>query len=219
MIGQVLNSTSNFDGKIGVWAFVKEVAAKNNSKNRLKGILEKKSIIVNRDVMRQYLCEKVIPAIEARWPEEGGIIYIQQDNAKTHVLPSDQGFKDAVEESGLDIRLTQQPPNSPDMNALDLSFFPSIQSLTLESAPNTIQELIESVEEAYDRYDVNKLARVFITLQSVLIEVMKDEGGMRYKIPHLNKDRMERERMLHINLRCDGELYRKTLDIIAAHGG
>ena len=105
------------------------------------------------------------------------------------------------------------------MNALDLSFFPSIQSLTLESAPNTIQELIESVQEAYDQYDLNKLAKVFITLQSVSNEVMKDEGGMRYKIPHLNNDRMERERMLHINLRCDGELYQKTLEIIAANGG
>jgi hypothetical protein len=26
-----------FDGKIGIWAFVEETAAKNNSKNRLKG--------------------------------------------------------------------------------------------------------------------------------------------------------------------------------------
>ena len=111
----------------------------------------------------------------------------------------------------------QQPANSPDMNVLDLCFFSSIQSLTLESAPNNIKELIESVEEAYDRYEVHKLARVFITSQSVLIEVMRVEGGTGYKIPHMNKDRMEREGMLHINLRFDRELYWKTLDIIEGH--
>jgi hypothetical protein len=32
-----------FDGKIGIWAFVKETAAKNDSKNRLKGTMELKT--------------------------------------------------------------------------------------------------------------------------------------------------------------------------------
>jgi len=207
-----------FHGKIGVWAFVKETAAARNSKNRDRGTMEIKSVIVNRDVMREYLCEKVIPAIEVQWPEDDeGIIYIQQDNARTHVLPSDPAFLAAVADTGLDIRLMQQPANSPDMNVLDLGFFSSIQSLTLESAPNTLKELIESVEEAFDNYDVDKLAKVFITLQSILVEVMKDEGGMGYKIPHLNKDRMQREGRLPRALRVDGELYQKTLEIIAGH--
>lgn len=206
-----------FDGKIGVWAFIKETPAKKDSKNRLKGTKELKSVTVTRNVMREYLCEKVIPAIEAQWPEDNRTIYIQQDNARTHVPPDDSDFLAAVAESELDIRLMQQPANSPDMNVLDLCFFSSIQSLTLESAPNNIKELIESVEEAYDRYEVHKLARVFITLQSVLIEVMRVEGGTGYKIPHMNKDRMEREGMLHINLRFDAELYWKTLDIIEGH--
>lgn len=46
---------------------------------------------------------------------------------------------------------------------------------------------------------------------------MRVEGGMGYKIPHMNKDRLEREGMLHINLRFDAELYWKTLDIIVGH--
>lgn len=45
------------------------------------------------------------------------------------------------------------------MNILDLCFFSSIQSLALESAPNTLKESIESVEQAYDPYDMQKLAR------------------------------------------------------------
>lgn len=153
-----------FDGNIGVWPFIKETPAKKDSKNRLKGTKELKLVTVTRNVMREYLCEKVIPAIEAQWPEDNRTIYIQQDNVRTHVPPDDSDFLAAVAESELDIRLIQQPANSPDMNAPDLCFFSSIQSLTRESAPNTIKELIESVEEAYDRYEVHKLARVFITL-------------------------------------------------------
>jgi hypothetical protein len=70
-----------FDGKIGIWAFVEETAAKNNSKNRLKGTMELKTIIVTRNVMREFLCEKVIPAIAYLWPDNDGTIFIQQDNA------------------------------------------------------------------------------------------------------------------------------------------
>jgi hypothetical protein len=53
----------DFDGKIGVWAFVEETVAKKNSKNRTKGTIELKSVVVTRNVIREYLCEKVIPAI------------------------------------------------------------------------------------------------------------------------------------------------------------
>jgi hypothetical protein len=59
------------------------------------------------------------------------------------------------------------------LNALDLGFFSSIQSLTVQYAPTTLKELIESVEQAFDGYDVDTLVRVFITLQTVMIEVMR----------------------------------------------
>jgi hypothetical protein len=120
-------------------------SSKNNSKNRLKGTIELKSLVVTRDVMREYLLEKVIPAIHARWPDDDEIIFIQQDNARTHVKGDDLAFQSAIKESGLEIQLVQQPPNSPDTNALDLGFFSSIQSLTLLDAPNTLEELIQSV--------------------------------------------------------------------------
>lgn len=81
-----------FDGKIGTCSFVKEKATLKNSKNRDKGTLELKSVKFTHDVMREFLCEKVIPAIQERWPDEdvGRTIYIQQDNAKPHLLPNDE---------------------------------------------------------------------------------------------------------------------------------
>jgi hypothetical protein len=90
-----------------------------------------------------------------------------------------------MKETGWDIRLMQQPANSPDLNALDLGFFSSIQSIIVCYVPNTLQELIESVEKAYDEYPMDILVKVFITLQSVMVEVMKDEGGNVYKITHM----------------------------------
>ncbi|CAM0952969.1 unnamed protein product [Alopecurus aequalis] len=184
-----------FDGKVGIWAFVTEDAAKYDSKYRIKGSMELKNVNVTRDVMREYLCEKVIPAIVEVWPEDGyaETIWIQQDNARTHVQPDDPAFLAAVKASGLDIRLTFQPPNSPDLNVLDLCFFSSIQSLAFESAPKNLKELIETVEQAYDAYDVKTLAKVYITLQSVLLEIMKDQGGNTYKPPHMGKDKLIRE--------------------------
>ena len=89
--------------------------------------------------------------------------------------------------------MIQQPANSPDLNALDLGFFKSIQSLTLCYAPNTLQELIESVEQAYDGYDVDILVKVFITLQCVMVQVMKDEGGNKYDTKHMGKDKLKKK--------------------------
>jgi hypothetical protein len=87
----------------------------------------------------------------------------------------------------------QELANSPDLNALDLGFVSSIQSITIRYAPNTLRELIESVEKAYDKYLVDILVKVFVTLQSVMTEVMKDEGGNVYKITHMGKDKLKKK--------------------------
>jgi hypothetical protein len=70
----------------------------NKSKNREKGTLEVKPVKVTQDVMMNYLCDLVIPAIQDKYPDEdtGRTIFIQQDNAKPHVLPEDDGFRHAV---------------------------------------------------------------------------------------------------------------------------
>ena len=77
------------------------------------------------------MVNKLLPAIKALWPasERGHIIYIQQDNAKTHISVNDSVFCAAAQADGWDIRLTCQPPNSPDLNILDLGFFAALQAL------------------------------------------------------------------------------------------
>jgi hypothetical protein len=85
---------------------------KKKSGNRPRGTLITKTIKVNWDTMR---------SIKAKWPRELAhkTIWIQQDNAPSDVPANDPQFLAAVRE-GLDIRILNEPTNSPDMNCLDL---------------------------------------------------------------------------------------------------
>ena len=80
---------------------------------------------VRKEHCREFLINKVIPAIKAKWPaeEKGMPIFIQQDNAKTQIDVNDPAFLEAAQSDGWDIRMTCQPPNSPDLNVLDFGFF------------------------------------------------------------------------------------------------
>ncbi|XP_045084519.1 uncharacterized protein [Aegilops tauschii subsp. strangulata] len=202
-----------FSGKIGIWPFVKEVSAQRRSDNRPRGTIETKSIKVDRKVMREFLIEKVLSAIQAVWPESdaGQTIYIQHDNGKPHILPNDPEFLAAVAKTRLDIRTIQQPANSPDLNVLDLGVFNSLQSLTDCLSPKTLQDLINGVLEEFEGYEVYKLNRIFLTLQTCMIEILNHAGGNGYKIPHVNKERLEGLGQLPPRLPCPQEVYANAL--------
>lgn len=95
-----------FSVKIGIFPFVTKEPAKSN-RNRPARTLETKSMTsVKRENMKAFLTQKVLPAIREKWSDENiQIIYIQQDNAKTHVDPTDKEFCEAAQEGGFDIRL------------------------------------------------------------------------------------------------------------------
>ena len=50
---------------------------------------------------------------------------------------------------GFYIQLVQQPPNSPDMNVLDLGFFRSIQALQYQKAAYNVTQLVRVVNNAF----------------------------------------------------------------------
>jgi hypothetical protein len=119
------------------------------------------------------------------------------------VLVDDEHFVVAAARTGLDIRLMNQPPNSPDMNCLDLGFFASLQSLTYDTECRNMDDLIANVLKKFDEYDSTLIRRVILTLQSCLIKIMKARGGNRYKIPHMNKARLEALGTLPRRISCD----------------
>lgn len=97
-----------FDGKIGIFPFVTLEPAKRNSKNIDAGTLVlKASTSVKRKDIKAFLIEKVLPNIQEKWPKEDRrkTIFIQQDNAKTHVECGDQDFQKAASKNDFDIHL------------------------------------------------------------------------------------------------------------------
>ncbi|CAM9963095.1 unnamed protein product, partial [Ascophyllum nodosum] len=112
---------------------------------------------------------------------------VQQDNAPSHNIVDDPDIVAAGTADGWNIRLINQPPNSPDTNILDLGFFNSIQSLQDRTTLNTVDELIEEVGRVFAAQDVAVLGRVWTTYQAVLEQIMLAKGDNTFKLPHLHK--------------------------------
>jgi hypothetical protein len=101
------------------------------------------------------------------------------------------------------------------MNCLDLGFFASLQSLTDRMTSRNLDELIQNVCMEYENYNPIILNRVFLTLQGCMMKVMKDNGGNRYKILHMSKERLEALDMLPRVLSCDSQLVERALELLS----
>jgi transcriptional regulator with XRE-family HTH domain len=142
-----------FDGKIGCFPLVTIEHAIRDSPYRLRGEEIIKPIqSITRDVIRDFMINKVLPAIRAKWPREDvhKPIFIQQDNAPTHLKVDDPQFCECAKQHGFDIRLIMQPANSPDFNILDLGFFRAIQSIQYKKNAKTLKDLIPVVHQVKD---------------------------------------------------------------------
>nr|CCA27849.1 OSIGBa0101C23.14 putative [Albugo laibachii Nc14] len=152
-----------------------------------------------------------------KWPtrDRHNIIYIQQDNAKTHVLPDDEAIVAAGQSDVWDIRLRCQPPSSPDCNVLDLGYFRAIQSLHYEQNIYETDGIIAAVTAAFATMSVKKLNHVFLLLQSVLECIMGEFGDNAYKLPHTAKERMERQGKLPLSITCGSTVYHSAVALLA----
>ena len=102
------------------------------------------------------------------------------------------------------------------MNVLDLGYFRGIQSLQHQEAPKTIDELILAVEKSFDQLSTESLNNVFLTLQSCMVEVMKNLGENNYKVPHIGKHRLMKDGSLPLQIECEKELVNQVRSHIQA---
>jgi hypothetical protein len=65
-------------------------------------------------------------------------------------------------------------------------------------------------------YSPHKANKIFVTLQTVLREAMKIKGGNNYKIPHMQKERLEREQRLPLQISCEPSLLAEAIDSLDA---
>ena len=204
-----------FDGKIGIWPFAKLKPAVNSSRNRPAGTLEWKEETINKQTYTDMIKNKLLPAIQDKFPHnENTTVRIQHDNATPHrAMDAEDVEEYAMEEHGIRVEFEFQPAQSPDMNVLDLGFFNSLQSHQQERLASNVQEIINNVTAVYNAYPPEKLNDVFLTLQTVLEEVILKDGSNRFKIPHLGKEKLSNAGMLpHVV-----ELRQATRDKVQEH--
>ena len=160
---------------------------------------------------RTFLIEKVLPAINQKWPlhERQNPIKIQQDNAKPQIAPTNESYLNAAQALNLNVQLTCQPPNSPDLNVLDLGFFHSIQSLQHTASPTTIEELVAAVVNSYNALNHTTLNDIFLTLQTVMEACILHDGNNNFKTPHVYKRRLENGGQLPVSIPLSQELEEK----------
>jgi len=118
-------------------------------------------------------------------------IFFQQNNAKLHIDIHDPAFVKATQYDNFNIHMTNQPPNSLDMNVVDLDFFHAIQSMQHQEAVVTINEVIEIVQHAFKIMSHELTNKVFLSLQACMIECLRVDGNNGYELPHINKNHLE----------------------------
>jgi len=122
-------------------------------------------------------------------------IVIQQDGAPAHMHPRDHEWMQTLTDMGLEekTKLVTQPANSPDLNINDLGFFNALQSMHCCTTPRNEVELIEMVEQTCRDCPLNKINRIWVTLQTVFNNTLGDVGGNQFKMTHMGKEKLEKE--------------------------
>ncbi|KAG3008451.1 hypothetical protein PC121_g3250 [Phytophthora cactorum] len=154
------------DGKLGIWPFIVQEPAVRSSSRRPAGTMITKEGRVNKGTYRKMIIQHLLPAVRERWPSvcSGELLRVQQDNALAHISPMDTQFVTAAAELGLSIELFCQPPNSPDLNCLDLGLFSAIQARQRLRTPRSIEELVEAVKAAYWELPPSTINAAFLSL-------------------------------------------------------
>jgi hypothetical protein len=110
-----------------------------------------------------------------------------------------------------------QPPQSPDLNVNDLGFFRSLKCRVeiLKNGANTLSDLYQSVEEAWNRYDGATLDRIWAHQFQCYREIIQDVGDNMYLAPHAGL----RKRVNPIDLSIDMGVYDEAKNFLDEYDG
>ena len=137
----------------------------------------------------------LILSITAEWPpgdRASFCIHIQQDGAKAHMYNDDAYFLAELKAKGLNVKLMTQPANSPDTNLFDLGVFHVVQSANDEVVGEE-GEMIQHIQQIFAHYLRQQMNQTWLTFMSCLNMIIKHLGDNDYKIPHMNKAKIEQE--------------------------
>ncbi len=139
--------------------------------------------------------------IREKWPrwffatphDKSSKITVQQENARPHTLLDDSKILAAGCTGRFNIRMAQQPANSPDLNVLDLGLFNAIDKLQHKKPHCNVEELIVEVKHAYEDLSPAVINRAFVLLQGVMEQIVIHNGDNNFPIPHMGKCKTEKE--------------------------
>ena len=135
-----------FNGKVGCYPLMEDIQDKRNRKNRNKSQTYLSSIIsVTKEVVKKVIIQKLIPSIVEVFPRDTITIIIQLDGSSAHNVDDDMDLFWEITERNLSTKLEKQPPQSPDLNVLNLGYFTSIQGLQHKKYFKDVKELVKTV--------------------------------------------------------------------------
>ena len=185
-----------FDGKIGIWPFTVERAAKRSCQRTgtvagVTMILE--DVTVDAEEYRKKITMRggVFDCMREKmpWfkagsgkPEAGCVLYMQQDGARPHTTDANlQHFAREGAKYGFNIIVITQSAQSPDFNYNDLSFFNSLNSDVRIQSMSNRKEIIEAVEKCFAEYGAERMAACTRSLTSSYRGCLETGGSNTYK--------------------------------------
>ena len=119
-------------------------------------------------------------------------------------------FLEVASSDEFNINLSDQQPNSSNMNVLDLGLFRAIQSFQYQEAPSTVRWFSQCNRKSFSWFAITKPKSWFLNF-ATMHEVIKDFGGNNYKLPHMGKEKLEKSGTLSLQLGCDRDTVEKAI--------
>ena len=179
-----------FDGKIGLWVIGEEVVAQRSSKFYDKGDVHVVNINMNTKKFVEMCKINLIPSIleKVTWKYE--LVRVQLDNAGGH------GVKTSIDElntyckgKNYKIEFFTQSARSPDVNALDLGIWNSMQrqvdwvKYDTKAEGSMADRIMDNVGTMWQSYDSQKLTNIFELLPRIMKCIIDEKGGNGYQLP------------------------------------
>lgn len=206
---------AHFDGKIGIWPFLREQVEPVESDcdvGRQQVTPQTVPVeTVTKDDVQRMITSTIMPAIREKMPAhmKGYAIFIQQDNAKVRSSVNDAAFAEEGQKDGWNIQMQSLPPYSPDFTVMDYALFKPIQA-SLKELPPVVQgvpgsglhSLLLSVQRGFSSLTSDEINDAFLTLQKILECTMRVQGSNTYELGPTGKAQLEHEGSLPISILC-----------------
>lgn len=172
-----LDKGQMFDGKIGMFPFLDPNRPKPN--NMLPQ--------VDEAAVKKMLLDQVLPAISKRWPRSwpnktSDVVTLYINPIKPHPPANDRELLVGFYKSGIPIQWGAKPPESPDLNLLNLGMFQEFQSLISRKSKGGI---LYASRLVFRLIEASKVEQCFLTYQASMIYILTHEGNLNPTLPSL----------------------------------